>query len=389
MNNGKKYLIIASGVLVVLMIGVFILQNLLTKGTVLPQQNVPTPTLDPYKYPNGYPRAGSQSSSGKTPASSSTSSSIIEAKGKTQLEQIKRMLPLETDDYAVKYSPNLDKIVVTRKTPEAEGAFNDWLINHNLPVLVNNPATTIYSDKTMEEVQTPYASMAPIKRINMAIDFFSLILNPAPPAMLKLSPSPTPKPTTTPTPAQSSSNDQSSSNNTPPKEYGGYVYYSQCHGQYDNYPLAPGCTVCKAGCGPTTVAMILSTYVDKKYTPPVVVEIYKDIGAAACGTGLGYAKSVLSGHGVKTSDYIIPYTGAQHDVKDVADDLRAYINNGWTIFVLAAYPGGHYFWMTDITSSGNVMAFDPYYGMDQTPPINENIRYPYPKYLAAFGVKKT
>jgi hypothetical protein len=137
--------------------------------------------------------------------------------------------------------------------------------------------------------------------------------------------------------------------------------------------------------------MILSSYVDTKYDPPEVVDIYKSIGGAACGTGMGYAKSVLSSHGVKTSDYIIPYTGQEHSIDEVRDELQEYIDNGWTIFVLAWYKpnqgGGHYFWLTDIDDKGNALAFDPYYGMDQTPPINENVRYPMPKYAAAFGVK--
>ncbi|PIY69434.1 hypothetical protein COY90_00675 [Candidatus Roizmanbacteria bacterium CG_4_10_14_0_8_um_filter_39_9] len=155
--------------------------------------------------------------------------------------------------------------------------------------------------------------------------------------------------------------------------------------------MAEGCNICQAGCGPTTVAMILSSYVDKKNTPPYVVDIYKDIGAAACGTGLGYAKEVIVSGGAKTSDYILPYTDKQYLASEVASEFRSYIKNGWTIFALASYCDagcGHYFWITDVDEKGNILAYDPYYGKNSTPPINENSRNPFPKYLAAFGVKK-
>jgi hypothetical protein len=250
--------------------------------------------------------------------------------------------------------------------------------------LVENPSTTIYSDKSMEEVQTPYSTPSVGEKLQGVFNILEIFIK-----QPNLSPTALPKSSSSSSP--SSQKPSSSSQASKPNGQGGYVYYSQCHGPYDNYPLTPTCTVCRAGCGPTTVAMILSSYVDKKYDPPEVVDIYKSIGAAACGTGLGYAKSVLSNHGVKTSDYIIPYTGKEHDIKDIRDELEAYLDSGWTIFVLAWFRpnhgGGHYFWVTDIDDKGNALAYDPYYGMDQKPPINENIRYPMPKYAAAFGVK--
>ena len=141
-----------------------------------------------------------------------------------------------------------------------------------------------------------------------------------------------------------------------------------------------------------TVSMILSSYIDQKYTPPEVVEIYKANGWAACGTGLSYAKSVLTSRGVKTSDYIVPYSGYEYSIEEVRDDFKSYLDNGWTIFVLAWFKPnqgyGHYFWITDIDQNGNVLAYDPYYGAGQSAPINENVRYPLPKYAAAFAVKK-
>jgi hypothetical protein len=59
---------------------------------------------------------------------------------------------------------------------------------------------------------------------------------------------------------------------------GKYVYYAQCGGSYDSYPLPSGCTVCQAGCGPTTVSMITASYIDKNITPKTIIDFYKQKG---------------------------------------------------------------------------------------------------------------
>ena len=41
-----------------------------------------------------------------------------------------------------------------------------------------------------------------------------------------------------------------------------FTYYAQC-GDQGSLPLPDGGTLCSAGCGPTTVAMISSSYMDK------------------------------------------------------------------------------------------------------------------------------
>lgn len=383
MNNGKKYLIIALGVLVVLMIGVFILQSLRYR-TAAPNTTAPSPTTDPYRYKNTYRGNGSSSATGLGTGDSSSS----EDKAHSELTRIKKQLPLITNDYTVDYSSSLDKVILTRKTDAADGAFDDWLTQNGYSDLIENPYTTIYSNKSMEEVQTPYVTDTPQQQVQKIYNMVGAILQQpiiTPSAIPTLTPTPTP----TSIPTQSSSSTSSLSDAGFPQ--GDYVYYSQCHGKYDNYPLTPSCSLCHAGCGPTTVAMILSSLVDKKYTPPVVAEEYRDNGSQMCGTEMYIAKNVISHHGLKTSDYIVA-SGGGLDAKAVVDDFRGYLKNGWTIMVLAYYKpgggGGHYFWVTDIDAQGNIKAYDPYYGMDQTPPISENVRYPFPKYTYAFGVKK-
>ena len=61
------------------------------------------------------------------------------------------------------------------------------------------------------------------------------------------------------------------------------------------------------------------------------------------------------------------------------------LTNGhpWTILALANFCDGgcgHFFWVTTVDGNDNIWAFDPYYGIGQSLPYNENTRYPFPKY---------
>lgn len=388
MNNSKRYLFAAVGVLLILLAGISLLQNLLNRpGAGSPSS--PTPTLSGYSY-SGYRSNGktgntTNGAGGSDSSASGASSSVSEEeKARQQMQQLKRQLPQETGSYTVKYSSKLDKVVMTRKTETADQDFNDWLGEHGFPLVVGNPATTIYTNKSMEQIQTALPTQSPDEKINMIINLGTQLLNPQ--STLPTAP---PEPTS---PPASSSQSSSSPTTYTPKEYGGYVYYNQCYQPYKDSPLAAGCTICDAGCGPTTVAMILSSFVDKKYDPIQVVSEYKSGGAAACGTSMWYAKSLLESHGIQTTDYIIPWKeGVDYSIDEVRSKLKSYLDGGWTIMVLAYYKpnqgGGHYFWLTDIDGNGNAMAFDPWYGLNQTPPISENVRYPIPRYAAAFGVK--
>ena len=403
MNNSKKYLAIGVFILIFILIILSLLQSLTAPKNSSPTSPFPT-SVSTNQYSGGSTSTRNSSSSinqnnnsssttERTSSVVSNSVDLTDERAYLQMNELKKKLPIETNDFILEYSPNLDKLVVTRKTPSADQAFSSFATGRSFPLLVDNPKTTIISDKTMEEVQTPYATKSPEQQLGTIVTLFNLLLQP--PVINTPAPTlvPTIIPTVTPT-LSSSQSSQSSSNQSSSESsnQNGYVYYSQCQGSYDSYPLATGCNVCQARCGPVTVSMILSSYIDQKYTPPEVVEIYKSNGWAACGTGLSYAKSVLTSRGVKTSDYIIPYSGYEYSIEEVRDDFKSYLDNGWTIFVLAWFRpgngGGHYFWVTDIDQNGNVMAYDPYYGKSQSPPINENVRYPLPKYAAAFAVKK-
>lgn len=170
-----------------------------------------------------------------------------------------------------------------------------------------------------------------------------------------------------------------------------FTYYPQCDGPYDNYSLAPNCNICQAGCGQTTAAMILSSYVDKKFTPPVVADLYAKNGVVnVCkGTNIVDAQNIMKQNGIAITDLII---NSSPDNAQIISDFKSYLSNGWALFTLARYCSqgcGHFIWIVDIDSNNNVWTYDPFYGRKQIPPpFNENKYSPFPYYRVAFGVKK-
>ena len=68
----------------------------------------------------------------------------------------------------------------------------------------------------------------------------------------------------------------------PPPPGVGYIHFAQCGnppsgtGDYGSTPLPSGCTLCKAGCGPTAVAMIVASLVDRSINPPRIVDHYRN-----------------------------------------------------------------------------------------------------------------
>ncbi len=172
-----------------------------------------------------------------------------------------------------------------------------------------------------------------------------------------------------------------------------FIYYSQCNGDYDNYPLPNGCNICKAGCGQTTVAMILSSYIDRQFTPSAVADSYKQNGfTAGCkGSTVGDAQQILQMNGLKTTDII--YYG-DSSVGETTEDLKSYLKAGWTMYMLAKFCPkgcGHFFWIVDIDKDNNIWTYDPGYGNidgKKIVPLNETTLNPAARYYVAFGVKK-
>ena len=186
----------------------------------------------------------------------------------------------------------------------------------------------------------------------------------------------------------------------------GLIYYPQCNGPYDNYPLPQGGTICKAGCGPTTVAMILASYVDKNINPPLVVQEYKKNGYYLGPSGSYYfhAQNILKSYNLKIATIF-----ADNQIRTInqlmtqfGEIVKNYQKSGWTFFALANFCDphpcknnpkvtctcGHYFWIVNIDESLNIWAYDPAYDIKLPKPINHKVRYPFPKIRVLLAVKK-
>jgi hypothetical protein len=351
----KKIYIVIAGAFLILLIITSMLLSLQKKAVTNTQKNYPFPTGIPDRGTNGQPVNN---------PSITTDSTNFE--------------PFETLDFKAAYVPELDKIVVEQKTPIAEQSFNQWVQDNKINQIIDNKNKILFTKEKI--IPTPSDSIHKLE--NTVINFFQLMddLN----NISKGSPSPSSNLPISKSPKEETKKVTDQTTNQSTK----FTYFAQC-GDQGNLPLPDGDTLCHAGCGPTTVAMIASSLVDKKYDPKAIVEIYRKNNYLLGGSGSRYtdAHELLKGLGLKTTDYLV-FDSEKSDT--VVPQLRKYLNAGWTFFTLASYCSGgcgHYFWITDIDASGNIWAYDPAYGRYQIP-YNENTRYPYPLYLLAFGVKK-
>lgn len=357
----KIYLFIAGAFLILLVI-TSILLSLVKKPTTETQKNSAFPTSVPQPETTGRPMSPTNNPTQNTNDNSQDLSvSSFDVSG---------LPPVETKDFKMQFSPRLNKIVVEKKTPEAEQKFIDWANQNSYPQLIGNSEKVLLTDLG----KTPH-------EFNLVLDLFSIFSF----SSFGL--------------GGESSTSNSTSNNSPvtnnasnPSASSGQgqskVYFAQC-GDQGSLSLPDGCNLCNAGCGPTTVSMIASSYLGGGNDPKAIVDIYrsKKYLLGCDGSRYSDAHEVLKQLGLKTTDYIV-FDKEKSD--SVVPQLRKYLSAGWTFFTLASFCEkgcGHYFWITDIDSQGNIFAYDPAYGRYQIP-YNENTRYPYPLYRLAFGVKR-
>jgi len=348
----KIHLIIAGAFLILLIITSIILSFGKKSST-----NNPSDSL----FPTSIPSQGSVNQQNNQPLPSnskgSSNSSI----------DISTIAPVETTDFKLQYSPKLNKVVVEKKTLQAEEQFVNWVNQNQLPQLVENPDLVLIVDlgKNPDD-------------FNPLIDFLNIFMNMGQGNQQS---------SIFPSPAIQSpglTNPRSDTLNATPS----FTYFAQC-GDFGDISLPDGCDLCQAGCGPTTVSMIASSYLGKSYDPKAIVNLYKSKNyLLGCGGSYYYnAYDLLKKLGLKTTNYLV-FNAEKADT--VVPQLRKYLNAGWTFFTLASFCDGgcgHFFWITDIDGQGNIFAYDPAYGRYEIP-YNENGRYPYPLYRLAFGVKK-
>lgn len=353
----KKIYIVIAGVFLILLIITSILLSIRKKSTTNNSQNNSTsPTGIPDQGRIGQDEIPVRNTGGNQGLADLSDEDL------TKLD-VSTILPIETEDFKLQYSYKSKKIIVEKKTPQAEEQFMNWAAENQLTQLIENPELVLIVD----EGKNP-------DDFNPVIEFLNIFMNmgqdsESPSSTLQSPNSPTLVP-----------------NNLVPSP--SFTYFPQC-GDFGETSLPDGCNLCQAGCGPTTVSMIARSYLGDNYDPKTVVNLYRSNGYLLGCDGSRYtdAKQILQSLGLKTTDYLVFNS---EKAETVVQDLRKYLAGGWTFFALASFCEGgcgHYFWITDIDNQGNIFAYDPAYGRYEIP-YNENSRYPYPLYRLAFGVKK-
>jgi len=206
------------------------------------------------------------------------------------------------------------------------------------------------------------------------------------------------QPTTTPT----TSNGQPTATQTPPST--SFTAFRQCN--YRNNVLktnADGttCSICRAGCGPTSVATALNIF-GITADPVEVVKKYSqnNLFISCEGTNLSDAKKIFESYGLRTypnlnndqkSSLFASESGFR--INEVATDIRNQVKNGWVVFALLKMCSGgckHFTIITDIDSQNRVTSYDPYYEPPESSkmPINYSNRSFQPLYLYAFAVRR-
>lgn len=360
----KKVIIIASAILIFIFLIVFILTR---KNNTTNTNNQPlvAPTTVEVNYPQNF----------SNPDYEQITNSALP------------YTPYEDENFRFDYSVELNRLVVQEKTPEAKEKFIEWANQNSLYELINNPEAVTFeeftSDSQLQDQATGSQPQTQTPDFNPVIELLNIFLNVGQGAGSSSSNYQPTTNTNSQTPATQPQGQQTNNNQS-------MVYYAQCDSPYADIILSESCNLCQVGCGPTTVAMIASSYVNNSYDPQKIVDIYKERGYLLSCSGTRYtdARALLQSLGLKTTDYIVFNL---ETADKVVNDLKKYMNEGWTFMALANFrdePPGHFFWITDIDDQGNIWAYDVYYGRFEAPPINENSRYPYPKYRLAFGVKK-
>lgn len=177
----------------------------------------------------------------------------------------------------------------------------------------------------------------------------------------KATSTPTPAPTYSPTPSPSPTISPS-----PTPRKASLVYYSQRDPQWQDayFTCSDGKIVAFAnkGCGETSVAMLLSTYVSGSYTPAVVKETWFTDPVYCGGTGISRLMDVLGSQGFSF----------RRGVSETA--LKDFVRSGSVALVTILFDGvEHQTIATGVDGNGNFIFMDPWFGPNSTPGVGYEI----------------
>lgn len=141
----------------------------------------------------------------------------------------------------------------------------------------------------------------------------------------------------------------------------GFVYYCQGNPSWSN-----NCDLGTAGCGPTSLAMVMSTF-GIKITPPEVDSIFQRNGwRAGCGAGSDIYSAIHSQWFLSQGFTVPDVDLIDNSGKPLLDQMQNYLNSGYLIIVNGHNypckgcidqfsPVGHYFVVDQVDIGGHKM----------------------------------
>ena len=133
------------------------------------------------------------------------------------------------------------------------------------------------------------------------------------------------------------------------------VYYNQCDSRWSGLMYGRSSTIGAAGCGPTSMAIVVSTFTGRNVDPPTVC-----------------AWSVANGHrceGNGSYHSLIPAAATHYGLKveklgrSSARELESHLSSGHLVVAIMARghftSNGHFIVLRGITESGKVLVADP------------------------------
>lgn len=132
------------------------------------------------------------------------------------------------------------------------------------------------------------------------------------------------------------------------------IYYNQTDPQWGNYGYD---SINGYGCGPTSMAMIVSTLTDRIYTPDEMADIFVEEEFWCYGSGTYYSFADGSGERFQlTVESLQPET-------TTASDLKQHLMSGKLAIALMGpghfTSGGHYIVLRGTTLTGDILVADP------------------------------
>jgi hypothetical protein len=150
----RKYVFIAVGILALLILFIALLPRLFSKNNSAgTNRAIPTPFaggaqggMTGNKNQGGYGISSTGAGTGmeKLPA-------VIQDE---MMDDLISKLPIETDDFIITYSSVMDKIVVTRKSPDADNKLSVWGEENGYSDVLDDYTLTLVTNQTVKELDT-------------------------------------------------------------------------------------------------------------------------------------------------------------------------------------------------------------------------------------------